>query len=219
MNEEGLGLVLVSILGWVVVIVSTWEFGPAGQQIGLFAAMGLGALYFIFNFSKVEDVLRPMSRFGLGHLYLSFFLSFLILLYQLDQGSWWIIYTLAATMIGDAAAYYTGRFLGRRPLAPAVSPKKTKEGLWGGLVGAGLAGGVVGLIALPVPVHEAALVGVGLGAWGTVGDLFESVLKRASGVKDSGQLLMGHGGFLDRLDAISFNVPIVYFLALFSGSN
>jgi len=124
---------------------------------------------------------------------------------------------LACTWLGDALALFAGKAWGRGGLAPAISPKKSWVGVWAGLAGAALAAIVwyyvarTVLPALPVegPV-VAALVGVFLGVLAIVGDLAESMLKREAGVKDSGTLFPGHGGVLDRLDALVFTLPAAY---------
>ena len=118
---------------------------------------------------------------------------------------------IATIVISDSAQYYTGRVFGRRPLAPKVSPKKTIEGAIGGFVFGGLALAIIGhwwLPAVPVPYRLAA--GAAVVAVGIAGDLFESMLKRSAGVKDSSTLIPGHGGLLDRLDALLFAAPFYY---------
>jgi phosphatidate cytidylyltransferase len=118
---------------------------------------------------------------------------------------------LATIVVSDSGQYYTGRALGRRPLAPAISPKKTVEGAVGGLV---LATGFVTLAgpwAFPLAGRlSLALVGASIAVLGICGDLFESRLKRVAGVKDSSALIPGHGGVLDRIDALLFAVPAYY---------
>ncbi|OFV92367.1 MAG: hypothetical protein A3G76_09980 [Acidobacteria bacterium RIFCSPLOWO2_12_FULL_65_11] len=118
---------------------------------------------------------------------------------------------MLTVMVSDTAQYYTGRLFGRRPLAPAVSPKKTVEGAIGGFVFGTLALTIAGAWWLPrVDVALRALLGVAIVALGIVGDLFESSLKRAAGVKDSSSLIPGHGGILDRIDALLFAAPVYY---------
>ncbi len=118
---------------------------------------------------------------------------------------------LLTVMISDTAQYYTGRALGRRLLAPAISPKKTIEGAAGGFVFGALVLAVVGAWWMPgIPVALRALLGVAVVALGIAGDLFESMLKRSAGVKDSSALIPGHGGVLDRIDALLFAAPIYY---------
>ncbi len=122
-----------------------------------------------------------------------------------------VLLMMATIVISDSAQYYTGRALGRRPLAPTISPKKTLEGAIGGLVFGTLAFVVGARFVFP----EAAavllgLVGASIAALGIVGDLFESLLKRSAGVKDSGALIPGHGGVLDRIDSWLFAAPVYY---------
>src|SRR5262249_20125883 len=118
---------------------------------------------------------------------------------------------LLTVMVSDTAQYYTGRALGRRLLAPAVSPKKTVEGAVGGFICGAIVLAVVGAWWLPnVPAALRALLGATLVGLGIGGDLFESMLKRAAGVKDSASLIPGHGGVLDRIDALLFAAPVYY---------
>lgn len=132
---------------------------------------------------------------------------------SLPHGERWLFVTLAVAFFSDTVAYFFGRFLGRHKLYPAVSPKKTVEGALGGLVGGVLATvGAGSLVLLPdLPIGHALVMGVLGSAVGQVGDLFESMLKRTYGVKDSGALLPGHGGMLDRVDALLFVAPFIYY--------
>jgi phosphatidate cytidylyltransferase len=118
---------------------------------------------------------------------------------------------IVTIVVSDTAQYYTGRAVGRRALAPAISPKKTIEGAVGGFVFGALTMAGVGAWWLPnVAVPFRALLGVAMVALGIAGDLFESMLKRSSGVKDSSSLIPGHGGILDRIDALLFAAPVYY---------
>ena len=118
---------------------------------------------------------------------------------------------LLTVMVSDTAQYYTGRALGRRLLAPAISPKKTIEGAAGGFVFGALVMAIAGAWWMPgIPVALRALLGVAVVALGIGGDLFESMLKRSAGVKDSSSLIPGHGGVLDRIDALLFAAPVYY---------
>jgi phosphatidate cytidylyltransferase len=122
------------------------------------------------------------------------------------------LFLLMLTIItSDTAQYYTGRAFGRRLLAPAISPKKTIEGAIGGFVFGALLLAVAGEWWLPgFPIGFRALLGLALVALGIAGDLFESMLKRSAGVKDSSALIPGHGGILDRVDALLFAAPVYY---------
>ncbi|HYF62392.1 MAG TPA: phosphatidate cytidylyltransferase, partial [Herpetosiphonaceae bacterium] len=132
---------------------------------------------------------------------------------RLAPGAAWIFATFAVTWASDTGAYFAGRAFGRNKMSPRLSPKKTWEGFAGGTlasIGAGV--GIVALLGLPV----SPLVGVALGLigaiGGTLGDLAESMLKRQAGVKDSGNLIPGHGGLLDRVDSLLFTAPLIYYL-------
>jgi phosphatidate cytidylyltransferase len=123
-----------------------------------------------------------------------------------------VLLLIATVAVSDTAQYYTGRAFGRTPLAPARSPKKTREGAIGGLIVAPVFLAVAGSYWLPIyPWWWHASVGLGIVMAGIIGDLFESMLKRAADMKDSGALIPGHGGVLDRIDALLFAAPVVYF--------
>jgi phosphatidate cytidylyltransferase len=122
-----------------------------------------------------------------------------------------LLLLMITIVVSDSAQYYTGRALGRRPLAPAISPKKTLEGAIGGMVMGTLAF-VTGarMIFSGASFLLIVLVGASIAALGIVGDLFESLLKRSAGVKDSGAIIPGHGGVLDRIDSWLFASPVYY---------
>jgi len=123
-----------------------------------------------------------------------------------------VLLLIATVAVSDTAQFYTGRTFGRTPLAPARSPKKTREGAIGGFVVAPLFLAVAGSYWLPIyPWWWHASLGLGIVVAGIIGDLFESMLKRAADMKDSGTLIPGHGGVLDRIDALLFAAPVFYF--------
>lgn len=123
-----------------------------------------------------------------------------------------VLLLIATVAISDSAQYYTGRAFGRTPLAPLRSPKKTREGAVGGFVFAPLFLAAAGSYWLPAfPWWWHASVGLSIVVTGIIGDLFESMLKRAADMKDSGALIPGHGGVLDRIDALLFAAPVFYF--------
>lgn len=147
-----------------------------------------------------------------GILYIGWLLGLLVAL-RLEAGRDWVYLALVATFGSDTAAYFIGRAFGRHKMAPRISPGKTWEGAVGGLLGAVI---ISLLFTLPTPVRlplaywEAALLGLFISIFGQAGDLAESLLKRSGGVKESGNLLAGHGGLLDRLDSILFAGAVVY---------
>ncbi len=137
---------------------------------------------------------------------------FFVLLWSLPQGIHWMFWTITVTALGDTAAYYVGSIWGRRKLMPKISPGKTVEGSLAGLAGNGAGGILYALLFLPQVVGvELLLLALGVGLVGQLGDLSESMLKRAAQVKDSGSILPGHGGILDRLDSLMFSAPVVFF--------
>ena len=132
-------------------------------------------------------------------------------------GRWVTLLLLGTIVISDSAQYFTGRLLGKRPLAPAISPKKTIEGALGGVVfgvlwvvAFGMAGATYGMPGLNRDLSWRIMLGLIVVVLGIIGDLFESKLKRTSGIKDSSSLIPGHGGVLDRIDALLFAAPAFY---------
>ena len=132
------------------------------------------------------------------------------------RGLAWLLTRLIITWMGDSGAYLVGRAFGKHPMIPRISPKKTMEGLTGGLICASITG-VAGsqLFGLDIPIWAGFAFGLLVGAIGVFGDLVESLLKRQAGVKDSGTLIPGHGGMLDRLDALLFTWTAGWFLSTF----
>jgi phosphatidate cytidylyltransferase len=154
----------------------------------------------------------PASRAILGILYIPLLMAHFILLRSVPQGVLWIFLLLVVAFSGDTAAYYVGRSLGKAKLLPKVSPGKTVEGTIGLVVGSTAGALVFRQLFFPgLPVAHFAVLGVVGSIVGQLGDLCESALKRAAGVKDSGKLLPGHGGILDRLDCLMFMAPFVYY--------
>ena len=121
-----------------------------------------------------------------------------------------VLLLMLVIVVSDSAQYYTGRAFGRRKLSPAISPKKTVEGAIGGVVFGTLTMTLGGLYVFRSPLWTLAILGAVLSLLGIVGDLFESLLKRSAGVKDSSNLIPGHGGVLDRIDSWLFAAPVYY---------
>ena len=132
-----------------------------------------------------------------------------------EQGLEWIVFLLAVTFSTDTGAFFVGKAIGKRPLAPTISPNKTWEGAIGGFLAAILAAFLITwVLNIDANLPLIAILGVLMGVVGQAGDLFESKLKRLAGVKESGRLLPGHGGVLDRLDSIVFNLALVYYFVM-----
>lgn len=176
----------------------------------------LTALHFLFRLRDMETVARDLSQVLAAYLYVPFLLSHLVMLRLLPNGSHWLLLIMLIVMTNDSAAYYIGSAFGKHPLYPAVSPKKSIEGALGGLLGS-LGGTLLAKFTFfsGLSYADALLAAVLIGITGQLGDLFESLLKRSFGVKDSGTILPGHGGVLDRLDSIILAAPVTYYFAIY----
>ena len=204
---------VLAVTGTTLVVVRADRFD---DEIGVVS--GLIALWLastmIFN--------RPLafSRFAwmgavVAIIYIGVLGAHFVPLRDLDGDGKWVFLAILGTWATDTFAYGVGRLIGRRKIAPRISPGKTLEGTAAGLVG-GLVSVVViaELLDLPMSTGEAALLGALLPAAAVVGDLVESHVKRGAGVKDTSELVPGHGGILDRLDSLLFTVPLVYYFAI-----
>lgn len=156
--------------------------------------------------------ISPVSKIVLGFMYIPLTLSSFILLRRCEDGIMWIFFVIVLAFSGDIAAYYVGRAFGKRKLLPMVSPGKTVEGMIGLCAGSVLGCVVFQTFFNPaLSTLHAVIMGFVGSILGQIGDLCESAIKRSAGVKDSGTLLLGHGGLLDRLDCLIFITPFVYY--------
>lgn len=162
---------------------------------------------------RFEHILQFMGFSSFGTLYIGLCLAHLVLIRYLPQGASWLLILTAITAGGDTGAYYIGSNFGRRKLCPEISPGKTVEGAIGGILTGSFAAVGMGLLLLPEynssVLFVAALI---LSLVSIIGDIAESVIKRSAGVKDSGTLLLGHGGVLDRIDGMLITAPVLYYL-------
>jgi phosphatidate cytidylyltransferase len=147
-----------------------------------------------------------------GGIYIGFTLSHFIRLRAINDGALWLALALVSTWIADSGAYFVGLRMGKTPFHPKISPKKTREGAVGELVSGTLAVVLLGFFFLDLPIGWGVVLGVLVSLGATYGDLAESIIKRQVGVKDSGNIIPGHGGMLDRVDSLLFVVPIVYYV-------
>lgn len=186
---------------------------PRSLMTAIAGSVIVGALMPLWRLGDIQTAaLRVMAGMG-GPLYVGALLGTLALLRRDlgDRGAEYVLMTLMFAWLGDTGGYFMGRFLGRTKLYPAVSPKKTREGFIGSLLGS-MAGALMAHFwYLPsIPLGHALALALVAGALGQLGDLVESLLKRSTGIKDSGALVPGHGGILDRIDALLVVSPIVY---------
>lgn len=164
----------------------------------------------------LKMVLETSAMGILGFIYTGIFPGLIIRLLTQENGHVWLFALMAFVFSGDTFAYLAGRAFGKNKLLEPVSPKKTIEGSIGGLVGSAVAGALVGVFFLADHALWAVVVTAFMtGAFAQVGDLFESLIKRVAEVKDSGRIMPGHGGILDRIDGFIFAGPIYYILVRF----
>lgn len=174
----------------------------------------LFGLFSLLCIKDIKEAACETALFLLGILYIPLLMSYLVLMRDLPHGIRWIFLLLVIVMSGDTAAFYVGSSFGKRKLYPLVSPKKSVEGMVGGLAGS-VAGSFLAKATFfshltPLDCIATACLA---GLLGQLGDLFESLLKRSFGVKDSGGIFPGHGGMLDRLDSVLFAAPTLYVYA------
>ena len=193
----------------LLVVIACWWFsdpGRAGALPLLLLGVGWVAVEVVFLGRAVD---HASVRF-LAPWYIGMPLGMLASV-QAGGGRTATLLLIATVIVSDSAQFYSGRLFGRRPLAPAISPKKTVEGAVGGLVVATIFVTLAGPWVFPSAERwSLALLGVAIVVLGICGDLFESRLKRTAGVKDSSALIPGHGGVLDRIDALLFATPAYY---------
>ena len=168
-----------------------------------------GFSFYLFSGGELADRLNRLLISLLGAIYVGYFLPHWVLLFRSPQGRAWVFWVMAVIMGGDSMAYFVGRRFGVRKLAPQISPGKTVAGVYGYVLGA-LAAAAIGAKVLFYSINwvEVLVLTLVLSGLGQIGDLFESWLKRVFAVKDSGTVLPGHGGLLDRLDSLIF--PAVF---------
>jgi phosphatidate cytidylyltransferase len=189
---------------------------PMALLGGLTTVFLLVSLHFLFHHGDIAKVAPFWGVAAAGILYVPLLLAHLLLLRMFQHGISWIFLLLFIVMFSDTFAYYIGSRFGRNRLYPSVSPNKSVEGAAGGLLGA-VSGTLVAHFSFfpQLAVGDCLVLAVSAGIMAQLGDLFESLLKRSAGVKDSGVIIPGHGGILDRLDSIIFAAPVVYYYAVF----
>lgn len=200
------------------VLLSTPSVTELYRPAAGFLAFFLITLYFIVRYTHFKDSYNRLSRMVFGVVYVGGLMSYLLMLRYLPDGGKWMIVLTAITAGSDSGAYYVGSTFGRTKLCPGVSPKKTVEGAFGGLCGGVIAAFIFANMLLNT-VHWLFLLvaAVLLTGIGMLGDLTESIIKRGTGVKDSGTLLSGHGGVLDRIDSLLLAGPVLYYMIIFIG--
>ncbi|MFC7491818.1 MULTISPECIES: phosphatidate cytidylyltransferase [unclassified Knoellia] len=225
-------------------VIGAWEMRRAVRQVGIDAPLvpvvigavsmvlaayfrGAEALILTFGLTcvgvlvwRVADGLEGAIRDIAGSLFIALYPCFLggfaALLLAADDGHLRIVYFILVVAFSDIGGYAFGVFLGKHPMAPSLSPKKSWEGFAGSVFSCATVGAVSLALLLDGPWWKGAVIGVVVAAAATVGDLIESSIKRDLGIKDMGALLPGHGGIMDRLDSLVLCIPVVWALLLWA---
>lgn len=219
-NDEGPVSQTIKIISYAVSMILVMGACLTSWQV-MFFLLALNfmtlCVFVLFRFSSLPHVFDLVARQVLGIVYIPLSLSILVFIHAGEGGIFWIIWLLIVSFANDTGAFYAGTFLGKHKLAPKISPNKTIEGSVGGMAASVVTGFVFCLIffsdlstaLLSIPC---ALI---MALAGQIGDLFESAMKRVNQIKDSGRILPGHGGMLDRIDGLLLAVPVLYaFLVL-----
>lgn len=210
--------IIGTLLG-LLPLLAAYAGKPEAVSAGLFLSLFFLIVYSLSRYSELNNAQAEFSSFalmmrlGFGVFYVGFSFSHFTLLLTLDEGKQLLILLTVITVFSDSFAYYTGMLLGRHKMAPAISPGKTIEGLLGGVAGSILGAIIVCIWFFPwYSLVKITFLTVFISMVGVMGDLTESMIKRTMGVKDSGHILPGHGGVLDRLDSLMIAAPVLFYL-------
>jgi phosphatidate cytidylyltransferase len=203
-----------SIYSWLISYVDVESLMPMIVTLGMAVSLIL-----LLGRKQKQGAFTDWSWTFAEILYVGWLLGYLVALRGLDNGRSWVFLAIFVTFGSDSAAYFIGRSFGKHKLAPTISPKKSWEGAVGGLAGAA-AVSLLFLVIKPVQLTnylnwwQIIVVGLLVSIFGQIGDLVESLFKRNTGAKDSGNIFPGHGGMLDRMDSIVFAVILVYYIVV-----
>ena len=212
-HERVIGVVLGMALACLI------YFGHVGL---LHASLGFSIIFLsILYMLKSRNLTLAVSKIALtlfGILYIGLLLSYVTLIDKSAPGKQWVFFLVSIVWAADISGFFVGSYVGRHKLYPKVSPKKTIEGLGGGIIGAIAAALLYRKLFFPVlDVSDCLVLGTSLALFGQMGDFTESMIKRSAHVKDSSDLIPGHGGVLDRLDSFLFSAPFLYYYICWRG--
>jgi len=202
-------------LGWLLVLTIYIEKNHFTILFFTFTIL-LILIYRLFQKEDFTKAIEGISHTLFGVFYVGLLMSYLLLLRNLQEGYKYIFLLFLITWMGDTVAYYTGMSIGNKKLYPKISGNKTIEGSLGGLIGS-IGGAFIAKLWFfsNLRLLDCLVLGILLGVFGQLGDLCESLLKRSSAIKDSGKIIPGHGGILDRVDSILFSAPLLYYYFIF----
>jgi phosphatidate cytidylyltransferase len=211
-KRKGFTVPIVICIAAMLFIVAAFILEPISVEMGVFVALIVIPAAYVFGPGSLDDALPSSGIAVMATLYVGMLGGSLVRLHNdFPEGPKLIFFLLLVVWLGDAGAYYCGKNFGRHKMSPRISPKKTVEGGIGGAITSVITAIVIHFTFFKnFPLLHAVIAGVILSFTGMLGDLAESMWKRSAAVKDSGTLIPGHGGFLDRFDSIFYTAPILY---------
>jgi phosphatidate cytidylyltransferase len=204
----------VILLGTMVSVVILFDLPHPAWMLALVGALFLMSMVVMWRTKQMEGSSDRLGFAALAFIYIGVAMPFWSLIHGMDQGRWLVFLAIVPACLCDTFGLIAGKTFGKHKLAPMVSPNKTVEGFIGSLVGSAVGVGAVAFIGLRgLQWWQMVVVAISIWLVSPLGDLVESMIKRCVGVKDSGTIIKGHGGALDRLDALLFVGPMMYVIA------
>lgn len=201
------GLALVAVP--LVVLISYWEgLGSGLIALGIATIVGWG----VELRRGVHGFVASATAFAFTMFYLGATLAFASELARAERGFGLVLTAVLLTAANDTGGYFAGILAGKHPMAPNISPKKSWEGFAGSVALSALIGATLVPLLIPINLWQGLLAGILMSGTATLGDLMESAFKRDTGIKDSGEVIPGHGGMLDRIDSLLINVPVTWLI-------
>ncbi len=208
---------VLSCLAAAILLIAMHEGLPHILVVGLLGMVAIIMAGFCISPANTKQRLPGWAVYIFGVLYVGLLLGHYALLRNLKHGVALVFFVIIVTWLSDTGGFFVGKTLGKYPLAPTLSPKKTVEGLLGGVLFSVIGAIISHFTFVPFfSLGQCVMLGVGLALLGALGDLAESAIKRSVSVKDSGTIIPGHGGVLDRVDSLLFTGPAMYYYVMFS---
>ena len=216
-GSASLSLKILTCLAAGLLLIGLYGGLPHIVVGSLLAMVSLILTGFCLSPTTTKQRLPDWAAYLFGVLYIGLLLGHYPLLRNLDQGITLVFFVIIVTWLSDTGGFFVGKAFGTHPLAPTLSPKKTIEGLLGGVAFSVMGAIICQFTIVPFfSIGECAMLGVSLALLGALGDLAESAIKRSVSVKDSGTIIPGHGWVLDRVDSLLFTGPAMYYYVMFS---
>ena len=216
-DSRSIGTKVLSCLATALLLLTMHNGLPQTVLLVLLATVTIILAGFFIAPSTTKQRLPRWLAYIFGVFYVGLLLGYFTLLRNLEHGVALVFFVIIVTWLSDTGGFFVGKSFGQHPLAPTLSPKKTIEGLLGGIVFSVIGAIISQFTFVPFfSVIQCGMLGVGLALLGSIGDLAESAIKRSVQVKDSGTIIPGHGGALDRVDSLLFTGPAMYYYVMFS---